>query len=102
MRRRLTSLAAVLTVAALALTGCGNGSGGTSTASKDPKTAFATGLSGLSDTDVLTFTLKLETTADKLVGFAKESGDRLDPAVAGHIATAAIVFEKNKSEGNHH
>ena len=56
MRRRFTSLAAVAAVAVVVLTGCGSGSGGKSTASKDPKTAFATGLSGLSDTDALTVT----------------------------------------------
>jgi hypothetical protein len=101
MRRRHTSLAAVATAAVVVLTGCGGGSGSTSTASKDPKAAFAAGLSGLSDTDVLTVTLKLETTADKLVGFAKESGDTLDPQVAQHIATAAIVFETKTSDGTH-
>jgi len=99
MRRRLTSLAALATVAALALAGCGNGSGGSSTASKDPKTAFATGLSGLSDTDVLTVTLKLDTTPDALIGFAKESGDTLDAQTAQHVATAALVFETKTSDG---
>ena len=59
------------------------------------------GLSGLSDTDALTVTLKLETTGDKLVGFAKESGDTLDPAVAQKIATAAVVFESKTSDGTH-
>lgn len=101
MRRRLTSLAAVATVATVVLTGCGSGSGAKSTASKDPKTAFTTGLSGLSDTDVLTLTLKLETTPDKLVGYAKESGGTLDPTVAQHIATADIVFETKTSDGTH-
>ena len=99
MRRRPTTLAALATVAALALAGCGSGSGGSSTASKDPKTAFATGLSGLSDTDVLTVTLKLDTTADALIGFAKESGDTLDAQTAQHIATAALVFETKTSDG---
>src|SRR3954466_9035226 len=99
MRRRLTSLAALATVASLALAGCGSGSGGSSTASKDPKAAFATGLSGLSDTDVLTVTLKLDTTPDALIGFAKESGDTLDAQTAQHIATAALVFETKTSDG---
>jgi hypothetical protein len=99
MRRRLTSLAAVTTVAVVALTGCGSSSGGKSTASQDPKTAFATGLSGLSDTDALTVTLKLDTTADALIGFAKESGDTLDAQTAQHIATAAVLFETKTSDG---
>jgi hypothetical protein len=101
MRRRFTSLAALTTVAVVTLTGCGSSSGGSSTASKDPKTAFSTGLAGLSDTDALTVTLKLETTADQLLGFAKESGDSLTPQVAGQIASAAIVFETKTSDGSH-
>ena len=80
-------------------TGCGGGSGAGSTASKDPKAAFSTGLSGLSDTDVLTVTLKLDTTAAALVGFAKEGGDTLDSTAAQHIATAALVFETKTSDG---
>jgi hypothetical protein len=99
MRRRLTSMAAVATVAAIVATGCGGGSGSKSTASQDPKAAFSTGLSGLSETDVLTITLKLDTTGDKLVGFAKESGDTLDPNVAQQIATADVVFETKSADG---
>src|SRR5947209_566052 len=99
MRRRLTSLAVLATASAVVLTGCASGSGAKSTASKDPKAAFSTGISGLSDTDALTVTLKLDTTPDKLVGFAKESGDKLDPQVAGHISTAAVVFETKTSDG---
>jgi len=99
MRRRSTSLAALATVAVVALTGCGSGSGAKSTASKDPKAAFATGLSGLSDTDALTVTLKLDTTADALIGFAKESGDTLDAQTAQHIATAAVLFETKTNDG---
>ena len=101
MRRRLIPLAAVAATATIVLTACGGGSGGGSTVSKDPKTAFSTGLSGLSDTDALTVTLKLETTGDKLVGFAKESGDKLDPTVAQEIASAAIVLETKTSDGTH-
>ena len=99
MHRRLTSMAALATVAVVVLTGCGSGSGGSSTASKDPKTAFATGLSGLSDTDVLTVTLKLDTTPDALIGFAKEGGDTLDAQAAQHIASAQVVFETKTSDG---
>ena len=68
MQRRLTSIAAVATVAVVALTGCGSGSGAKSTSSKDPKAAFTTGLSGLAATDVLTVPLKLDIPEDKLVG----------------------------------
>jgi hypothetical protein len=99
MRARLTPLFAVAAATTVALTGCGGGSGAKTTTSQDPKTAFSTGLSGLSDTDVLTVTLKLDTTGDKLVGFAKESGDKLDPKVAQQIASADIVFESKTSDG---
>ena len=99
MRARLTSLAALVVAATVALTGCGSGSSSKSTTAEDPKTAFSTGLSGLSDTDVLTVTLRLDTTADKLVGFAKASGDKLDPKVAQQIASADIVFETKTSDG---
>jgi len=99
MRRRLTSMAAVAAVTTVALTACGGGSGAKSTASQDPKAAFSTGLSGLADTDALTLTLKLDTTGDKLVGFAKESGDTLDPKVADQIASADLVFETKTADG---
>ena len=99
MRRRITSMAAVAAVVAIVLAGCGGGSGSKSTASKDPKAAFSTGLSGLSDTDVLTLTLKLDTTSDKLVGYAKESGNTLDPAIADKIASAGLVFETKTTDG---
>src|SRR5947209_19540732 len=99
MRRRPTSLAAVVTVAVVALTGSGSGSGAKSTASKDPTAAFATGLTGLSDTDALTVRLNLDTTADALIGFAKESGDTLDAQTAQHVATAAVLFETKTSDG---
>jgi len=99
MRRRPTSLAALATVAVVALTGCGSGSGAKSTTSQDPKAAFATGLSGLSDADALTVKLNLDTTADALMGFAKESGDTLDAQAAQHIATAGILFETKTSDG---
>ena len=99
MRRRLTSMAVVATAATVVLSGCGGGSGASSTSSKDPKAAFSTGLSGLADTDALTVTLKLDTTGAKLVGFAKSSGDTLDPKVADQIASADLVFETKTVDG---
>ncbi|MBV9098380.1 MAG: hypothetical protein JO079_10005 [Frankiaceae bacterium] len=98
MRRPIFVRTAVVTAAAaLVLTGCGSGAGTTS--SKDPKTAFSSGINGLNDTDVLTVTLKLDTTADKLLGFARESGDKLDPAIAKDIASGRIIFETKTTNG---
>src|SRR4051794_16976986 len=98
MRRPILVRSAVVTAAAaLLVAGCGGGAATTST--KDPKAAFSTGLSGLTDTDVLTVTLKFDTTADKLIGFAKESGDTLDPAIAKDIAAGELVFESKTLDG---
>jgi hypothetical protein len=98
MRRPLLVRSAVVTAAAaLLVAGCGGGAATTST--KDPKAAFSTGLSGISDTDVLTITLKFDTTADKLIGFAKETGDTLDPATAKEIASGEIVIESKTLDG---
>jgi len=98
MRRPIFVRTAVVTAAAaLVLTGCGSGAGTTS--SKDPKAAFTTGIDSLNDTDVLTVTLKLDTTPDALIGFAKESGDTLDPTIAKDIASGQIVFETKTTNG---
>jgi len=102
MRRPLTVFAAAGAVAAVLLTGCGSGSSNTSTSSQDPKTAFSTGLSGLTDTDVLTLTIKLDTTPENLVAFAKEGPDpsTLDPQVAQEIASAQLVLETKTEDGS--
>lgn len=98
MRRPILVRSAVITAAAaLLVAGCGGGAATTST--KDPKAAFSTGLSGLADTDVLTVTLKFDTTADKLMGFAKESGDTLDATTAKEIASGEIIFESKTLDG---
>lgn len=102
MRRPITLLAAASGLGAVLLTGCGSGATASSTASKDPKTAFSTGLSGLTDTDALTVTIKLDTTADKLVTFAKEGPNpsTLDPKVAQEIAAGEVVLETKTSDGS--
>jgi hypothetical protein len=99
MRRPLLARTVVTAAAAaLLVAGCGGG-GAASTSSKDPKAAFASGLSGLTDTDALTVTLKLETTADALVAFAKQSGTTIDPVVARDVVAAQIVFESKTLNG---
>jgi hypothetical protein len=98
--RRSILVRSVVTTAAAALLVAGCGGGAATTSTKDPKAAFSTGLSGLSDSDALTVTLKLETTGDALVGFAKESGgDTLDPTIAQDIASGEIVFESKTLNG---
>lgn len=98
MRRPILIRSAVVTAAsALLVAGCGGGAATTS--SKDPKAAFTTGISGLTDTDVLTVTLKLDTTADALVGFAKTSGGNLDPTTAKDVAGAQLVIEEKTTNG---
>lgn len=99
MRRPFLSLVAAAAVAGVTLTGCG-GSGASTTASKTPKAAFTSGLSGLGDSDALTVTLKLDTTPEKLMSFAREGGDRVDAATAQKIATAQVVIETKTSDGS--
>jgi hypothetical protein len=98
MRRPILVRSVVATAAAaLVLAGCGGGAATTS--SKDPKAAFSTGIDNLKDTDVLTVKLKFDTTPDALMGFAKESGDTFDPALAKDIATGEIVIETKTLNG---
>lgn len=99
MRRPTFARSVVVTAAtALLVAGCAGGSS-SDTSSKDPKAAFSTGLNGLNDTDVLTVTLKLDTTPEALIGFAKEDGETLDPTVAREIAGGEIVFELKTTNG---
>ncbi len=98
MRRSILARSVVVAAsAALLVAGCGGGA--SSTSSKDPKAAFSTGMSGLSDTDVLTVTLKLDTTADTLVGLAKASGSTLNTTQANDIANAQLVIESKTING---
>lgn len=102
MRRPTTVLAAAGGLTAVLLTGCGGGGSASSTASKDPKAAFTTGLSGLTANDALTVTIRLDTTPDQLVAFAKEGPhpSTLDPQVAQEIASAQIVLETKTTDGS--
>ena len=102
MRRPLLSVLAATAVTGVVLTGCGSGSGASATSSKDPKAALNTGFDGLTNTDALTVTFRLDTTPDKLVAMSKESGkasDRIDAATAQKVATASIVIETKTSDG---
>lgn len=102
MRRPFLPFLAATAAASVLVAGCGSGSGAKATESKDPKAALSTGLDGLSDTDALTVTLKLDTTADKLVALSRESGkasDRIDPAAAQKVAAASIVLETKTTDG---
>jgi hypothetical protein len=94
---------AATAVAAVVLTGCGGGSGASSTSSKDPKAALSTGLAGLGDKDALTVTLKLDTTPEKLIGFSQESGkasDKLTPQQAQELASGSFVIETKTTDGS--
>lgn len=105
MRPALTRFSVITALAAMGLVaGCGSGSGGSSaakTSSQDPKAAFTTALQGLSDTDVLTITLKLDTTPAALIGFSKENpkDTPLTQKQAQEIASAAFLIETKTSDG---
>ena len=102
MRRPILIRSVVVTAAtALVVAGCGGG-GSSNTSNKDPKAAFSTGLSGLGKTDVLTVTLKFDTTADNLIALSKEDksgGNVLDAATAKDIANGELVFETKTLNG---
>jgi hypothetical protein len=97
MRRpssRLTALAASGVV--LATAACG---GSAATTPKDPKGELSASVTNLADSDVLTTTLKLETTADDLQSFASRDGDELSDADAAAIASAQVVFQVQSNNG---
>jgi hypothetical protein len=103
MRRPFLTVLAATSVAGVLLTGCGGGSGASATASKDPKTALNTSFDGLTNTDALTVTLRLDTTPDKLVAMSNESGkakDRIDAATAKKLTSASIVLETKTTDGS--
>jgi hypothetical protein len=102
MRRQTTRWSVAALVAALAVAGCGgSGSGSSATSDKTPKAAFSAGLHGLTDTDALTVTIKLDTTPSALIGFAKESNDTLSQQKAQAIATGQLTLEAKSSDGTH-
>lgn len=102
MRRPLLTLCAVAATAALAVTGCSSGSGSSSTSSKSPQAAFAAGLQGVSDTDVLTVTLRFDTTADKFLAIAAEQpgGSKPTAKEAQEVAGGALVIETKTTDGS--
>lgn len=93
LQSRLAAVAATGAVLAAAA-GCGGGSGGTD---DSPKGQLVAGIDHLADSDVLTTTLRLDTTADQLRALAKDSGDDLSRDAAEAIAGARIVIETNGS-----
>lgn len=98
MRRPTLAAIAVATCTSLTLVaGCGSGS----STPKDPRAELTAGLSGLTGSDALTITLKLDTTPDKLQGFAAESGDKLTSAIAADVASANLVIEVKTDNGAH-
>jgi len=100
MRRPTLAAITVASCTSLILvTGCGSGS--SSNTPKDPKGELSAGLSGLTSSDALTLTLKLDTTPDKLQAFAAEGGDKLSAAVAADVASANVVIEVKTDNGAH-
>jgi len=98
MRRSILARSVVITAsAALLVAGCGGGA--SSTSSKNPKAAFSTGISGINDTDVVTLTLKIDTSADTLVAFAKANGKTLSQTDANNLVNGQLVFEQKTLNG---
>lgn len=87
---------AAAAAAALVLTACG-GSGGSDSS---PKGELTAGISGLSDSSVLTTTLRLDTTSTELQAFARASGSTLDAGAADAITSARIVLENKRQDGH--
>ena len=100
MRRRIETFTALAaTGAVVALAGCGGSS--SPTTPKDPKGELSASIGNLSNTDALTTTLKLETTAGDLQTIAK-SGKKpttLSDADAQAIASANLVIETKTTNG---
>jgi hypothetical protein len=98
MRRplsRLTTIAA--TAAVLGAAACG---GSTADTPKDPKGELTASVENLGASDVLTTTLRLDTTAEALQSFAAEDGDKLSTEDAEAIASAQIVVEVRSANGD--
>jgi len=91
-RRWQAALGALLTL--VALVGCGGSSGGGS-----PKNGLLSGLDGLSGSDRLTTTIRLDTAPTALQALARSSGDTLDARTASIITGAQIVIETVKGSG---
>src|SRR3954447_14055739 len=96
-RRPPFVLAAASAAIAIAVGGCGAGGGGSTP--DNPKDELSSAVGNLAHSDALTAALKLETTAETLQGFARESGDKLSAADAEAIATAQFVIETKTADG---
>jgi hypothetical protein len=99
MRRpssRLTAFAACGVVLAVT-TACG-GSG--ESVPENPKAALSASVGNLADSDVLTTTLRLDTTPEDLKSFAAKDGDELSDADAAAIAGAEVVLQVQSNNGD--
>jgi hypothetical protein len=98
MRRPLSRLTTVGTAAVvLVLSACGGSSPDTP---EDPKGELTASVQNLGASDVLTTTLRLDTTAAALQSFAADDGDKLSDADAESIASAEIVVEVKSANGD--
>ncbi len=98
MRRTTSRLTCgVALIAALVAAGCGNS---TSTP-KNPHDELVAGISALGQADVLTTTLKLDTTPSMLQQIAQASGDTLSAQSAQAIASAQLVIENKRGDAQH-
>jgi hypothetical protein len=98
MARRLSRLTATLAVGATLAAGCGGSTSDAPDPSDDPKGALVAGVSNLSDADMLTTTLQLETNADDLQQLASASGDDLSNKAADAISSAQLVIQTSKDK----
>ena len=97
MRRPLSRLTTLAAAAVLALTACGEGTPDTP---EDPKGELTASVENLGASDVLTTTLRLDTTAAALQSFAADDGEKLSAADAEAIASAEIVVEVQSANGD--
>jgi hypothetical protein len=82
------------------LAACGGSSGGGAALPKDPKGELVGSFSNLGSSDALTVTLKLQTTASALQGYAAQGGDKITPAEAQDLASAQVVIETKTDNGS--
>ncbi|MBV9292753.1 MAG: hypothetical protein JO222_09910 [Frankiales bacterium] len=95
MRRLATRLSTAASVGAIvALTACGGSGGGTPA---NPRAELTDSVQSLSDSSVLTTTIKLDTDAATLKALASSSGGSLSDSAANSITSAQFVIESKKA-----
>jgi len=100
-RRRATAMTALAGLALVTTAACGSSSsgGGGSTANLSPAAAFAKGRTAIGKANAVTFTLKLDVTADQILALDHSSGGKMTADQAAAVAQGNVILAIKSAGG---